>query len=100
MKPSVVAAFLLVGLLTCEAMPSSRVSCYKKVLKDRNCHNVANGVDLMRPVDSLQNHFWEGNRCDMVCYCNFSELLCCPRLGGGGTAEGLNNTPDASIQIY
>ncbi|XP_035275017.1 scrapie-responsive protein 1-like [Anguilla anguilla] len=79
MKPSVVAAILLLGLLTSDAMPSSRVSCYKKVLKDRNCHHVANGIDLMRPIDSLQNHFWEGNKCDMVCYCNFNELLCCPR---------------------
>ncbi|CDQ80070.1 unnamed protein product [Oncorhynchus mykiss] len=23
--------------------------------------------------------FLGGNKCDMVCYCNFSELLCCPR---------------------
>ncbi|KAJ8407462.1 hypothetical protein AAFF_G00273190 [Aldrovandia affinis] len=79
MKSSVVAAILLVGFLTSYAMPSSRVSCYKKLLKERNCHNVANGIDLMRPIDSLQNHFWEGNKCDMVCYCNFNELLCCPR---------------------
>ncbi|XP_045572567.1 scrapie-responsive protein 1 isoform X1 [Salmo salar] len=83
MKPLLIAAILLVGLLAMgsEAIPSNRWSCYKKVLKGRDCRNVgiSNGVANMRPIDSLQNHFWEGNKCDMVCYCNFSELLCCPR---------------------
>uniref|UniRef100_A0A8C7FMY9 Stimulator of chondrosis 1 n=1 Tax=Oncorhynchus kisutch TaxID=8019 RepID=A0A8C7FMY9_ONCKI len=83
MKALLIAAILLVGLLAMgsEAIPSNRWSCYKKVLKDRDCRNVgiSNGVATMRPIDSLQNHFWEGNKCDMVCYCNFSELLCCPR---------------------
>ncbi|XP_038837773.1 scrapie-responsive protein 1-like [Salvelinus namaycush] len=83
MKALLIAAILLVGLLAMgsEAIPSNRWSCYKKVLKGRDCRNVgiSNGVANMRPIDSLQNHFWEGNKCDMVCYCNFSELLCCPR---------------------
>ncbi|KAJ8000626.1 hypothetical protein DPEC_G00182320 [Dallia pectoralis] len=78
-----IAATLLVGLLGTgsDAIPSNRWSCYKKVLKDRNCHHIgfSNGVAALRPIDSLQNHFWEGKTCDTVCYCNFRELLCCPR---------------------
>ncbi|XP_048852625.1 scrapie-responsive protein 1-like [Brienomyrus brachyistius] len=79
MKISLVAAILFVALLTGDATPSNRLSCYKKVLKNRDCHNIANGIDMLRPIDSLQNHFWEGSKCDVVCFCNFSELLCCPR---------------------
>uniref|UniRef100_A0A8B9RKB0 Stimulator of chondrogenesis 1 n=1 Tax=Astyanax mexicanus TaxID=7994 RepID=A0A8B9RKB0_ASTMX len=73
--------FLAAGMLEKKfvyAVPSSRWSCYKKVLKDRNCHSIGFGLGSMRPIGSLENHFWEGNSCDMVCYCNFSELLCCP----------------------
>ncbi|XP_046872084.1 scrapie-responsive protein 1-like isoform X2 [Hypomesus transpacificus] len=79
MKALLLAVTLLLAHLSVNAMPSNRWSCYKKVLIDRDCHSVANGVDHIRPIDSLQNHFWQGNKCDMVCYCNFSELLCCPR---------------------
>ncbi|XP_072533253.1 scrapie-responsive protein 1-like [Salminus brasiliensis] len=79
MKALLLVAILLLGLHAGHAVPSSRWSCYKKVLKDRNCHNVAIGLETMRPIGSLYNHYWDGNSCDMVCYCNFSELLCCPR---------------------
>ncbi|XP_062334207.1 scrapie-responsive protein 1-like isoform X1 [Osmerus eperlanus] len=79
MKDLLLAVTLLLAHLSVNAMPSNRLSCYKKVLIDRDCHSVANGVDHIRPINSLQNHFWQGNKCDMVCYCNFSELLCCPR---------------------
>ncbi|XP_030644166.1 scrapie-responsive protein 1-like [Chanos chanos] len=79
MKAFIIVAILLSELYTSDGVPSSRWSCYKKVLKERNCHNIANGMDWMRPIESLQNHFWEGNNCDIVCYCNFRELLCCPR---------------------
>uniref|UniRef100_A0AAY5L2S2 Stimulator of chondrosis 1 n=1 Tax=Esox lucius TaxID=8010 RepID=A0AAY5L2S2_ESOLU len=83
MNALLIAASLLVGLLGTgsDAIPSNRWSCYKKFLKDRDCHNIGitNGVATLRPIDSLQNHFWEGKKCDMVCYCNFRELLCCPR---------------------
>ncbi|XP_062850832.1 scrapie-responsive protein 1-like [Trichomycterus rosablanca] len=58
-------------------IPQNRLSCYKKVLKDSECPNV--GQDRMRRIDSLQNHYWEDNDCTVVCYCNFRELLCCPR---------------------
>ncbi|XP_049337373.1 scrapie-responsive protein 1 [Astyanax mexicanus] len=79
MKAVLLVAVLLLGLQAGDAVPSSRWSCYKKVLKDRNCHSIGFGLGSMRPIGSLENHFWEGNSCDMVCYCNFSELLCCPR---------------------
>lgn len=72
-----IAVFLLLGLHMRDAIPSNRWSCYKKSVKDRNCHGA--GLDSMRPIDSLQNHYWEGNECDVVCYCSLHELLCCPR---------------------
>uniref|UniRef100_H3AA38 Stimulator of chondrosis 1 n=2 Tax=Latimeria chalumnae TaxID=7897 RepID=H3AA38_LATCH len=76
-----VSLFLLViMLLGVEAIPSNRLSCSKKMLKDRDCHNIPEGVDHLRPIArNLQDHFWEGEGCEMVCYCNFSELLCCPK---------------------
>ncbi|XP_053311306.1 scrapie-responsive protein 1 [Spea bombifrons] len=73
-------AVLMIVILGVRATPTSRLSCYKKVLRDRNCHNIPEGVDSLRPLDGkLQDHFWDGNRCEMVCYCNFNELLCCPK---------------------
>ncbi|XP_069100517.1 scrapie-responsive protein 1 [Pleurodeles waltl] len=74
------AVLLLCVLLGAGATPASRLSCYKKILKDRNCHNIPEGVEDLRPMSgNLQDHFWEGKGCEMVCYCNFSELLCCPK---------------------
>ncbi|XP_075467467.1 scrapie-responsive protein 1 [Ascaphus truei] len=71
---------LLIALLEISATPTSRLSCYKKILRDRNCHNIPEGVDSLRPIDkNLLDHFWDGKGCEMVCYCNFSELLCCPK---------------------
>ncbi|XP_066534290.1 scrapie-responsive protein 1-like [Hoplias malabaricus] len=78
MKVLLLVVILLV-LHAVDAVPSNRWSCYKKFLKDRNCHNIDSGSERMRPIDSLQNHFWEGNSCDSVCFCNFKALLCCPR---------------------
>ncbi|MCI4376038.1 hypothetical protein PGIGA_G00183520 [Pangasianodon gigas] len=77
MKVLTISVILLLGLHMGDAIPSNRGSCYKKIVKDRNCHDI--GLERMRPIDSLQNHYWEGNECDVVCYCNFLELLCCPR---------------------
>ncbi|XP_025058192.1 scrapie-responsive protein 1 [Alligator sinensis] len=81
MKMKILSAFVLLSmLLGANLMPSSRLSCYKKLLKDRNCHNIPDGVANLRQIDgSLQDHFWEGEGCEMICYCNFSELLCCPK---------------------
>ncbi|XP_041964554.1 scrapie-responsive protein 1-like [Alosa pseudoharengus] len=79
MKAVLIAALLLLGLYNSHAVSLNRWSCNKKVLKDKNCHDIASGMGQMRPIDSLQNHFWEGKKCDVVCYCNFRELLCCPR---------------------
>uniref|UniRef100_A0A8C5PGH3 Stimulator of chondrosis 1 n=1 Tax=Leptobrachium leishanense TaxID=445787 RepID=A0A8C5PGH3_9ANUR len=74
------AVVLLIAFVTIHASPTGRLSCYKKVLRDRDCHNVPEGVENLRPLDgNLQDHFWDGNRCEMVCYCNFNELLCCPK---------------------
>ncbi|XP_078533805.1 scrapie-responsive protein 1 [Lissotriton helveticus] len=74
------AVLLLCVLLGASATPASRLSCYKKILKDRNCHNIPEGLGDLRPMSgNLQDHFWEGKGCEMVCYCNFSELLCCPK---------------------
>ncbi|XP_055970372.1 scrapie-responsive protein 1 [Sorex fumeus] len=67
-------------LLGHQAMPTNRLSCYRKLLKDGNCHNLPEGVpDLPKTDGNVQNHFWAGMRCEMICYCNFSELLCCPK---------------------
>ncbi|XP_006273432.1 scrapie-responsive protein 1 [Alligator mississippiensis] len=81
MKMKILSAFVLLSmLLGANLMPSSRLSCYKKLLKDRNCHNIPDGVSNLRQIDgSLQDHYWEGKGCEMICYCNFSELLCCPK---------------------
>ncbi|XP_065764297.1 scrapie-responsive protein 1 isoform X1 [Muntiacus reevesi] len=68
---------LLEGL---QAMPANRLSCYRKILKDRNCHSLPEGVADLTKIDvNVQDHFWDGKGCEMICYCNFSELLCCPK---------------------
>ncbi|XP_060103355.1 scrapie-responsive protein 1 [Heteronotia binoei] len=60
--------------------PSGRLSCYRKMLRDHDCHRIPEGMTSLRSIDgSLQDHFWEGKGCEMVCYCSFSELLCCPK---------------------
>ncbi|XP_028350054.1 scrapie-responsive protein 1 isoform X2 [Physeter macrocephalus] len=67
-------------LLGVQAMPANRLSCYRKILKDRNCHNLPEGVADLTKIDvNVQDHFWDGKGCEMICYCNFSELLCCPK---------------------
>ncbi|KAM4709882.1 scrapie-responsive protein 1 [Discoglossus pictus] len=74
------AAILLITVLEISATPTARLSCYKKILRDRNCHSIPEGVSNLRPVDGrLQDHFWHGKGCEIVCYCNFNELLCCPK---------------------
>ncbi|KAF6307124.1 stimulator of chondrogenesis 1 [Rhinolophus ferrumequinum] len=67
-------------LLGVQTMPANRLSCYRKILKDRNCHNLPEGVADLTKIDvNAQDHFWDGKGCEMICYCNFSELLCCPK---------------------
>ncbi|XP_036619933.1 scrapie-responsive protein 1 [Trichosurus vulpecula] len=71
---------LLNLLLGGHAMSTNRLSCYRKILKDRNCHNIPEGVADLKQIDRhLQDHFWNGKGCEMICYCNFTELLCCPK---------------------
>ncbi|XP_050801380.1 scrapie-responsive protein 1 [Gopherus flavomarginatus] len=81
MKMKILSALVLLSmLLGTNMMPFSRLSCYKKVLKDCNCHSIPEGVASFQGIDgNLQDHFWEGKSCEMICYCNFSELLCCPK---------------------
>ncbi|KAF7710074.1 hypothetical protein C0J45_1271 [Silurus meridionalis] len=76
MKVLIITVILLLGLDMGQSIPSKRLSCYKKTLRDRKCNDL--GLERMRPIDSLQNHYWEGNDCDIVCYCYPLELLCCP----------------------
>ncbi|XP_007671215.1 scrapie-responsive protein 1 [Ornithorhynchus anatinus] len=82
MEPKILMTVLLLGLLRgAEALPSARLSCYRKMLADHNCHSVPAGTTSLRRVDggNLQDHFWEGKGCEIICYCNFRELLCCPK---------------------
>uniref|UniRef100_A0A8D0BRH5 Stimulator of chondrosis 1 n=1 Tax=Salvator merianae TaxID=96440 RepID=A0A8D0BRH5_SALMN len=75
------SAFLFLSMLfEANLTPTSRLSCYRKILKDHNCHSIPEVGTSLRPIDSLlEDHFWEGTGCEMVCYCNFNELLCCPK---------------------
>uniref|UniRef100_A0A8C3C7C0 Stimulator of chondrogenesis 1 n=1 Tax=Cairina moschata TaxID=8855 RepID=A0A8C3C7C0_CAIMO len=74
------ALLLLSTLLGAHTAPSRRPSCYKRALKDHNCHGIHEGTENLRQIDgSLKDHFWEGKGCETVCYCNFKELLCCPK---------------------
>ncbi|XP_030740428.1 scrapie-responsive protein 1 [Echinops telfairi] len=67
-------------LLGGQAMPASRLSCYRKILRDGNCHNLPEGVADLTLIDAnVQDRFWNGQGCEMTCYCNFRELLCCPK---------------------
>ncbi|NWI87150.1 SCRG1 protein, partial [Pitta sordida] len=70
---------LLSTLLSTLAVPSQRPSCYKRLLKDHNCHNISDSRENLRQIDGLQDHFWEGNGCKVICFCNLNELLCCPK---------------------
>ncbi|XP_077158593.1 scrapie-responsive protein 1 [Paroedura picta] len=66
--------------LSANLTPSGHLSCYRKLLRARDCLRISEEMTSLRPIDgSLQDHFWEGKGCEMVCYCNFSELLCCPK---------------------
>uniref|UniRef100_A0A8C9EKL9 Stimulator of chondrogenesis 1 n=1 Tax=Pavo cristatus TaxID=9049 RepID=A0A8C9EKL9_PAVCR len=70
---------LLRALLGAHTVPFRRPSCYKRVLHDHSCHSIPEGMESLRRVDeSLQDHFWEGEGCETICYCNFKELLCYP----------------------
>ncbi|KAL4640511.1 scrapie-responsive protein 1 [Arapaima gigas] len=77
MNVLLLSVLLLAALLPGDAIPSNLWSCNRKMLKERDCHSVTGGAEL-RAIESLHGHFWEGNKCDTVCYCNFRELLCCP----------------------
>ncbi|XP_007894140.1 scrapie-responsive protein 1 [Callorhinchus milii] len=75
-----IVVVLVCSLLAADASPANRLSCYKKLLKDLNCHNIPEGTEHLRPIDEgLDGHFWDGDNCEVVCFCNFRELLCCPK---------------------
>ncbi|NWR68870.1 SCRG1 protein, partial [Centropus unirufus] len=71
------ALLLLSALLGTLAAPSQHGACYKRAL---NCHNIPEGTENLRQIEEgLQDHFWEGKGCKVICYCNLNELLCCPK---------------------
>ncbi|KAG9479923.1 scrapie-responsive protein 1 [Eleutherodactylus coqui] len=77
---AVQVALLLFAAWEISTSPVGRLSCYKKILRDRNCHNIPEGVEDLLPLNrNLQDPLWKGAECEMVCYCNFNELLCCPK---------------------
>ncbi|KAF2978612.1 hypothetical protein EK904_010604 [Melospiza melodia maxima] len=62
------------------AVPAQRRSCHKRLLREHSCHSVPAGTDSLRHVHhALPHHFWEGKGCQVICYCNLNELLCCPK---------------------
>ncbi|NXP46130.1 SCRG1 protein, partial [Heliornis fulica] len=74
------ALLLLSTLLGTPASPARRLSCYKRALKDQSCQDIPKGMENLRQIDDgLQDHFWEGKGCEVICYCNWDELLCCPK---------------------
>ncbi|XP_010301837.2 scrapie-responsive protein 1 isoform X1 [Balearica regulorum gibbericeps] len=74
------ALLLLSTLLGAPAVPSRRPACYKRALKDHSCHDIPEGTENLRQIDDgLQDHFWEGKGCEVICYCNLNALLCCPK---------------------
>ncbi|NXF04005.1 SCRG1 protein, partial [Smithornis capensis] len=76
----VLTLLLLSTLLGTLAVPSQRPSCYKRTLKVHNCHNIPQGMENLWQIDGgLQDHFWEGKGCKVICHCNLNELLCCPK---------------------
>ncbi|NXR57700.1 SCRG1 protein, partial [Rhadina sibilatrix] len=79
MKMVSVLLLLLSALLGIPAVPSQRPSCYKRALKDHSCHTIPHSKENLRHIDGLQDHFWEGKACEVICYCNLNELLCCPK---------------------
>ncbi|NXR29691.1 SCRG1 protein, partial [Cinclus mexicanus] len=80
MKMVLVVLLLLSTLLGTPGAPSQRPACYKKALKDHSCHNIPESLENLRHIDDgLQDHFWEGKGCEVICYCNLDELLCCPK---------------------
>ncbi|NXC85396.1 SCRG1 protein, partial [Cercotrichas coryphoeus] len=71
---------LLSTLLRIPAAPSQRPACYKRALKEHGCRSIPESTDSLRLIDSgLQDHFWEGKGCEVICYCNLNQLLCCPK---------------------
>ncbi|NXQ56634.1 SCRG1 protein, partial [Anthoscopus minutus] len=71
---------LLSSLLGSPAMPSPRPACYKRALKDHSCDTIPESKENLRHIHhGLQDHFWEGKGCEVICYCNLNELLCCPK---------------------
>ncbi|NXP89314.1 SCRG1 protein, partial [Passerina amoena] len=76
----VLLLLLLSSLPGTAAVPAQRPACYKRPLQEHSCHSIPAGSDSLRHVqDALPHHFWEGKGCEVICYCNVNELLCCPK---------------------
>ncbi|NXD70261.1 SCRG1 protein, partial [Eolophus roseicapillus] len=75
-----VSALLLLSTLRGTPAAPSWHPCYRRAFKDHNCDSIPYGTENLRQIDDgLQNHFWEGKGCDVICYCSWNELLCCPK---------------------
>ncbi|NXO77490.1 SCRG1 protein, partial [Sitta europaea] len=76
---SVLLLLLLGTLLGIPAAPSPRPSCHKRALGEHDCHTIPQSKHLRHVDDGLRDHFWAGEGCEVICYCNVNELLCCPK---------------------
>ncbi|NXN68394.1 SCRG1 protein, partial [Himantopus himantopus] len=74
------ALVLLSSLLGIPAAPSRHPACSRRALGDLRCHGIPQGAENLRQIPGgLQDHFWEGQGCEVICYCTREELLCCPK---------------------
>ncbi|NXO70755.1 SCRG1 protein, partial [Phainopepla nitens] len=80
MKLVSVLLLLLSPLLGTPAAPSQRPPCYKRALQEHSCRTLPESEENLRHIhQGLRDHFWEGKGCEVICYCNLKELLCCPK---------------------
>uniref|UniRef100_A0A8C6IJ98 Scrapie-responsive protein 1 n=1 Tax=Mus spicilegus TaxID=10103 RepID=A0A8C6IJ98_MUSSI len=68
-------------LVCCEeAKPPHREATYSYPNRQPQLRSQPTGRADLKLIDTnVQHHFWDGKGCEMICYCNFSELLCCPK---------------------
>ncbi|NXM83111.1 SCRG1 protein, partial [Oenanthe oenanthe] len=87
MKMVSVLLLLLSTLQGIPAVPSQHPACYKRPLEGHSCHSIpgsSRGIPgsshgIRHVPGGLQDHFWEGKGCEVICYCNLNQLLCCPK---------------------
>ncbi|NWY49491.1 SCRG1 protein, partial [Chionis minor] len=73
-----VPALVLLGSLL--GAPAGRPACSRRALGHPGCHGIRRDAENLRQIhDGLPDHFWEGQGCEVVCYCSRDALLCCPK---------------------